>query len=112
LRENVDEIGRSTERAEIPTRQLLALSRRQVMEMKVIDLNELLQNLEKMLCRLIGEDVELTTVLAEDIGRVKVDPGQIEQVILNLAVNARDAMPSGGRLALETENIEIDESYA
>jgi two-component system cell cycle sensor histidine kinase/response regulator CckA len=112
LRENVDEIGRSTERAEILTRQLLALSRRQVMEMKVIDLNELLQNLEKMLCRLIGEDVELTTVLAEGIGRVKVDPGQIEQVILNLAVNARDAMPSGGKLALETENIEIDESYA
>jgi CheY-like chemotaxis protein len=112
LRDNAEEIRKSTERAENLTRQLLAFSRRQVMEMKVFDLNDLLRNLEKMLCRVIGEDIELTTLLAEDLGRVKVDPGQIEQVILNLAVNARDAMPSGGKLTLETANVEIDEAYA
>jgi len=112
LRDNVEEIRKSTERAENLTRQLLAFSRRQVMEMKVIDLNDLLRNLEKMLCRVIGEDIELTTLLAEDLGRVKFDPGQIEQVILNLAVNARDAMPSGGKLTLETANVELDEAYA
>jgi PAS domain S-box-containing protein len=112
LRDNVEEIRKSTERAENLTRQLLAFSRRQVMEMKVIDLNDLLKNLEKMLCRVIGEDIELTTLLAEDLGRVKFDPGQIEQVILNLAVNARDAMPSGGKLTLETADVELDEAYA
>jgi two-component system cell cycle sensor histidine kinase/response regulator CckA len=112
LRENLKEIKKSTERAEDLTRQLLAFSRRQVMEMKVIDLNHLIKNLEKMLCRVIGEDIELTTFLTDDLGRVKTDPAQIEQVILNLAVNARDAMPSGGKLTLETNNVELDKDYA
>jgi len=82
-----------------------------VVEMKVIDLNVLLQELEKMLIRIIGEDVELRTVLDKGLGRVKADPGQIEQVILNLVVNARDAMPFGGKLTIETANMELDEEY-
>jgi CheY-like chemotaxis protein len=82
------------------------------MEMRVLDLNDLLVSLEKMLRRVIGEDIELVTLLAEDLGRVKTDPGQIEQVIMNLAVNARDAMLDGGKLTIETANVDIDEAYA
>jgi len=112
LKENIEEVKKATDRAADLIRQLLAFSRRQVMEMRVLDLNILLQNLDKMLRRVIGEDIELVTLLAEDLGRVKTDPGQIEQVILNLAVNARDAMPSGGKLTIETANVELDETYA
>jgi two-component system cell cycle sensor histidine kinase/response regulator CckA len=112
LRENVEEIKKSAERAADLTHQLLAFSRRQIMEMKVLDLNDLLRNLDKMLRRVIGEDIELANLLAEDLGRVKVDPGQIEQIIMNLAVNARDAMPKGGKLTIETANVELDEEYA
>jgi len=112
LRGNIEEINRATDRSADLIRQLLIFSRRQVMEMRVLDLNILLQNLDKMLRRVIGEDIELVTLLAEDPGRVKTDPGQIEQVILNLAVNARDAMPSGGKLTIETANVELDETYA
>jgi signal transduction histidine kinase/CheY-like chemotaxis protein len=112
LRGNIDEIQNAAERAASLTRQLLAFSRRQVMEMKVLDLNALLRDLDKMLRRVIGEDVDLVTLLAEDLGRVKADPGQIEQVIMNLAVNARDAMPNGGKLTIETANVDLDESYA
>ncbi len=112
LRDNIDEIQNAAERAASLTRQLLAFSRRQVMEMKVIDLNTLLRDLEKMLRRVIGEDIELVLPLTEDIERVMADVGQIEQVIMNLAVNARDAMPSGGNLTIETANVELDESYA
>ena len=112
LRGNIDEIQNATERAASLTRQLLAFSRRQVMEMKVLDLNTLLRDLDKMLRRVIGEDLELVTLLAEDLGRVKADPGQIEQVIMNLAVNGRDAMPNGGKLTIETANVELDEFYA
>ena len=112
LRGNIDEIQNATDRAASLTRQLLAFSRRQVMEMKVLDLNTLLRDLEKMLRRVIGEDIELVIQLAEDLGRVRADVGQIEQVIMNLAVNAKDAMPSGGKLTIETANVELDESYA
>src|SRR5207248_10296068 len=79
---------------------------------RVLDLNALVANMEKLLRRLIGEDVELRTALASELGAVKADPGQIEQVIANLAVNARDAMPAGGRLTIETANAELDSSYA
>ena len=112
LRVNIDEIQNAAERAASLTRQLLAFSRRQVMEMKVLDLNTLLRDLEKMLRRIIGEDIEMVIQLAEDLGRVRADVGQIEQVIMNLAVNAKDAMPSGGKLTIETANVELDESYA
>ncbi len=112
LRGNLEEIRRTTERAAQLTHQLLAISRRQVLDMKVVNLNQLLKGLERMLGRIIGEDIELITRLAEDLGRVKTDPGQIEQAILNLVVNARDAMPNGGMLIIETENVELDKSYA
>jgi PAS domain S-box-containing protein len=112
LKGNIGEINRATDQSADLIRQLLAFSRRQVMEMRVLDLNILLQNLNKMLRRVIGEDIELVTLFAEDLGRVKTDPGQIEQVILNLAVNARDAMPSGGKLTIETANVELDGAYA
>jgi signal transduction histidine kinase/CheY-like chemotaxis protein len=112
LRELIAEITRAGERAAALTRQLLAFSRRQVLDPKVLDLNAVLADLEKMLRRLIGEDVRLTTRLQPGLGRVKVDPAQIEQVILNLAINARDAMPRGGELIIETANIDLDGSYA
>jgi two-component system cell cycle sensor histidine kinase/response regulator CckA len=112
LRGNLQEIEKATQRATDLTRQLLAFSRRQILDLKVVDLNALLKDLEKMLRRIIGEDIELVTLLSGDLGKVKVDPSQIEQVIFNLAVNARDAMPSGGKLAIETANVELDEEYA
>ncbi len=112
LRENIEEIRKAADRAADLTRQLLAFSRRQVMEMRVLDLNELLTNLDKMLRRMIGEDIDLVTLLERNLGRVKTDPGQMEQVIMNLAVNARDAMPNGGKLTIETANVELDQAYA
>ena len=112
LKGNINEIQSAADRAAGLTRQLLAFSRRQVMEMKVLDLNTLLRDLEKMLRRIIGEDIEMVIQLAEDLGRVRADVGQIEQVIMNLAVNAKDAMPSGGKLTIETADVELDESYA
>lgn len=111
LREKFEMINRATEQSANLTRQLLAFSRRQVMEMKVIDLNNLIREMDKMLRRVIGEDIELVNNLAEDLGRVRVDPGQMEQVIINLAVNARDAMPKGGRLTIETANVHLDQGY-
>ena len=112
LRGKVEEIQKAADRAASLTRQLLAFSRRQVMEMRVLDLNAILGDLDKMLQRIIGEDIELRTVLAEDLGRVRADPGQIEQVIMNLGVNAKDAMPDGGKLTIETANFDLDEEYA
>src|SRR5438552_18615776 len=110
-RADVDEIRRSAERAAGLTRQLLAFSRQQVLQPKVVDVNALVLDMDKLLRRLIGEDVELATVLDPALGRVKADPGQLEQVIVNLAVNARDAMLDGGKLTLETRNIDLDSSY-
>ena len=107
MRKDVEEIRRAGDRAALLTRQLLAFSRRQVMQPKTIDLNELVANVENMLRRLIGEDVELRSILSTGLGRVKADPGQIEQVLLNLAVNSRDAMPGGGMLTIETANASL-----
>ena len=113
-RGDIEEIHRATQRAASLTQQLLAFSRRQVMQPKVISLNALIPDIEKMLRRLIGEDILFATVLHPRVGNVRADPGQLEQVIVNLAVNARDAMPApnGGRLTIETRNVELDELYA
>jgi PAS domain S-box-containing protein len=110
-RRDVEEIYQAAQRAAALTQQLLAFSRRQVMQPKVVDINALVTDIEKMLRRLIGEDILFATVLHPRLGNVRADPGQIEQVLVNLAVNARDAMPSGGRLTIETRNVELDESY-
>jgi len=107
----VQQIREAGNRAASLTRQLLAFSRKQILKPQTINLNDLITNLEKMLGRLIGEDVDLTTYLAADLAMIKADPGQIEQVIVNLAVNARDAMPKGGKLTIETDNINLDETY-
>ncbi len=108
----IEEIKRAGERAAALTRQLLAFSRKQVLQPKVFDLNEVISRMEKMLCRLIGEDVVFRTVPGADLWNVKADPGQIEQVIMNLVVNARDAMPGGGKLTIETSNVLLDEEYS
>jgi two-component system cell cycle sensor histidine kinase/response regulator CckA len=104
-RVRVEEVLNAADRAAILTSQLLAFSRRQVVQPKVLELNHLISNLEKMLRRVIGEHIELVTNLSADLRRVKADAGQLEQVIMNLAVNARDAMPEGGKLTIETKNV-------
>jgi two-component system cell cycle sensor histidine kinase/response regulator CckA len=111
-RKYVEQITKAGWRAATLTRQLLAFSRRQVQQLKVLDLNAVVTNFEAMLHPLIGEDIQLETVLQARLGLVKADPGQIEQIILNLTVNARDAMPEGGKLTVETANVELDEAYA
>ena len=111
LRADLEAIQKAGERAAALTRQLLAFSRRQVLEPDVLNLNTVVTSVESMLRRLLGEDIEIVTRLDDDLGNVLVDPGQLEQVLMNLAVNARDAMPSGGRLTLATENVEIDEDF-
>jgi len=102
----------TADRAAALTQQLLAFSRKQVLQPQVLDLNAVMTAMEPMLSRLIGEDIELAVVPAAGLDRVKADPGQIEQVIVNLVVNSRDAMPQGGRLTIETANVELDEAYA
>ncbi|MCL5883843.1 MAG: PAS domain S-box protein [Deltaproteobacteria bacterium] len=112
MRDHLEEIRKAAERASALTRQLLAFSRKQIIQPKVLDLRTVIADLDKMLRRVIGEDVELLTVPAEALWKIKVDPGQIEQVILNLAVNARDSMPEGGKLTIETANAHLDDLYA
>jgi PAS domain S-box-containing protein len=112
LRGPAKEISSAAERATSLTRQLLAFSRKQMLTPKVLDLNAVITENLKMLTRLIGEDIDLVMIPGSELGAVKADPGQIEQVILNLAVNARDAMPHGGKLTIETANVTLDEAYA
>jgi PAS domain S-box-containing protein len=109
LRQNAEEIQKASERAAALTRQLLAFSRKQVLQPRVLDLTEVVAGMDKMLRRLIGEDIELRTVSDIGLGKVKADPGQIEQVVLNLAVNARDAMPRGGKLTIQIGNVTFDQ---
>jgi two-component system, cell cycle sensor histidine kinase and response regulator CckA len=107
----VEAIRKAAQRAAALTRQILTFSRKQPVEIHSCDLNHIVEEMEKMLRRLIGEDVRLAVALGEGLGRVSADPNQLEQVIMNLVVNARDAMPSGGRLTIETANVELDEAY-
>jgi two-component system cell cycle sensor histidine kinase/response regulator CckA len=110
-RREISEVLKAAEHAASLTRQLLTFSRRQVLKPRVLDLNAVVGELDGMLRRIIGEDVGLVTVLQDGLGHVMADPGQIQQVVMNLTVNARDAMPKGGRLTIETSNAELDESY-
>jgi len=112
VRDDVQEIHNAGKRAADLTRQLLAFSRQQVLAPKILDVNELLGGMDRLLRRVIGEHIELRTLDGSKIDKIKVDPGQLEQVIMNLVVNARDAMPRGGTLTLETANVELDQSYA
>ena len=110
--EDVDEIRKAAHRAAALTRQLLAFSRKQVLEPRVLGLNVLVDNMGKMLHPILGENIELRALAAANLHAVRADPNQIEQVILNLAINARDAMPKGGKLTIETSNVELDAEYA
>ena len=112
LRPDLEEIRGAANRAAGLTRQLLAFSRKQVLEMRALDLNELVADMDKLLRRLLGEDIEVIAKLAPALGAVRADASQLEQVVVNLAVNARDAMPEGGTLLIETRNAELDDSYA
>ncbi len=109
--EYMNEIAEAARSAASLTRQLLSFSRRQVVEPRVLDLNELVRHFDRMLARLLGEDVTRKLALSAELGSVRVDPGQYEQVLANLAVNARDAMPTGGTLVIETRNIDLDDAY-
>jgi PAS domain S-box-containing protein len=111
LQESINEIRTAGERAASLTHQLLAFSRKQVLQPTVLKLNHIVAEIEKMLRRLLGENIVLVTILAADIGNITADAGQLQQVLMNLAVNSKDAMPSGGRLLIETMNVQLDESY-
>lgn len=111
LRHNVSEILTASRRAADLTRQLLAFGRKQVQALQVLDLNSLLESINRLLPRLMGEDIRLNFIPGDELGKVKADPAQIEQVIMNLATNARDAMPRGGTLTIETANVTLDEDY-
>ena len=111
LRRNVDEIQKASRRAADLTRQLLAFGRKQMQSLQLLDLNQIIEDINKMLPRLIGEDIELVFVPGEKLGKVKADPVQIEQILMNLAANARDAMPKGGRLVIETASLRLEDAY-
>jgi PAS domain S-box-containing protein len=112
MRADLEEVRRAGERSVDLTRQLLAFSRQQVLQPKVLDLNPILMGMEKMLRRLLGETVELSMLTFSPVGKIYADPGQIDQVVMNLAVNARDAMPNGGKLSIETADADLDAAYA
>jgi PAS domain S-box-containing protein len=110
-RSDVEEIRTASESAASLTRQLLAFSRRQVIQPRVLDLNDVVTRTESLLRRVIGEDIDLASHLTASLGRVSADPGQLEQILMNLCVNARDAMPSGGHLTIETANVDLDDAF-
>jgi two-component system, cell cycle sensor histidine kinase and response regulator CckA len=112
IRADLQEVRHAGDRARELVQQLLAFSRRQMLEPKLLDLNSILRGMEKMLRRLLGEGIELSLLTFSRLAKIKADPGQLEQVLMNLAVNARDAMPSGGKLAIETANVLLDDGYA
>ncbi len=112
VRKRAEEIQKAGQRAADLTRQLLAFSRKQMLEPKIIDLNAKVSKMTDMLARLVGEDVEIRTSLPANLGKVRADPSQIEQILMNLVVNAREAMPNGGNITIETENVKLDEAYA
>jgi nitrogen-specific signal transduction histidine kinase len=109
---HLQQIRTAADRAAALTRQLLSFSRQQVLELRALNLNEVIAELTKLLSHMIGEDVSLVFRPAKELGSVRADPGQVEQILMNLAVNARDAMPRGGSLAMETCNIDVDEHNA
>ncbi|MGE5645160.1 MAG: ATP-binding protein [Acidobacteriota bacterium] len=111
LREAAEEVLKAADRAAALASQLLSFSRRQVIQPRPLDLNGVVRNIQKMLVRVIGEDIELVTLLRPDVGAIKADSGQLDQVLLNLVLNARDAMPGGGKLTIETANATLDETY-
>jgi len=112
VRKRAEEIQKAGQRAADLTRQLLAFSRKQMLEPKIIDLNAKVSKITEMLARLVGENVEIRTSLPANLGKVRADPSQIEQILMNLVVNAREAMPNGGNITIETENVKLDEAYA
>jgi PAS domain S-box-containing protein len=112
LHRNIEEIKKAAKRAASLTQQLLAFSRKQVLQPKVLDLNLIVDEMDRMLRRLIGADIDLVTILEPRLGHIKADPSQVEQIMMNLVVNARDAMPRGGKLTIETKNVYIDRAYA
>jgi two-component system, cell cycle sensor histidine kinase and response regulator CckA len=112
IRDDVDEIGRAAERATALTRQLLLFSRRELVRPDVLDVNHVVGDMQKLLARTLGEDVELTVTLDDSIGAIHADQGQVEQVLMNLAVNARDAMPDGGKLTIHTTEVSVDAEAA
>jgi len=112
IRTELEEVRKAGERAAALTRQLLAFGRQQLLEPRILDLNQIVLGMEKMLRRLMGEDMELSFLTSHTLGRVNADPGQMEQVIMNLVVNARDAMPKGGKVTIETDNVELTAAYA